>query len=214
MRSLPAAPAPATASPATDMRPSCTVSLDRSLRIVAANDETFRVFRDAVPGDLCGTSFCDLLDPSVRALARAGLERLFDGQNARMRRTPVTLLGRGADVRGHLTATAVVRTAGHVDGVVAVLDPEGGGRSASPTGPSRQLTDMDAKILQGVASGASTVQLAANLFLSRGGVEYHVTSLLRRFKVKNRPALISKAYAQGLFEIGAWPPHVLPDHVQ
>lgn len=73
---------------------------------------------------------------------------------------------------------------------------------------------MDAKILEGVASGASTVQLASTLFLSRGGVEYHVTSLLRRMKVKNRPALISKAYALGMFEMGSWPPQVVADHVK
>lgn len=73
---------------------------------------------------------------------------------------------------------------------------------------------MDAKILEGVASGASTVQLASTLYLSRGGVEYHVTALLRKMRVKNRPALISKAYSMGFFELGSWPPQVVPDHVK
>jgi DNA-binding CsgD family transcriptional regulator len=76
------------------------------------------------------------------------------------------------------------------------------------------LTKMDARVLEGVAAGISTVQLALMLHLSRGGVEYHVTMLLRRLKVSNRPALVSKAYSMGIFRVGSWPPRVLPDFVQ
>jgi DNA-binding NarL/FixJ family response regulator len=73
---------------------------------------------------------------------------------------------------------------------------------------------MDARILEGVAAGISTVQLAAMLYLSRGGVEYHVSTLLRKLKVANRPALVSKAYSMGMFGVGCWPPKVLPDYIQ
>jgi len=41
-----------------------------------------------------------------------------------------------------------------------------------------------------------------------------VTALLRKMRVKNRPALISKAYSMGFFELGSWPPQVVPDHVK
>jgi DNA-binding CsgD family transcriptional regulator len=72
---------------------------------------------------------------------------------------------------------------------------------------------MDARILEGVATGVSTVKLASMLYLSRGGIEYHVNILMRRLKVKNRPALVSKAYSAGLLYQG-WPPRVHPDHMK
>jgi DNA-binding NarL/FixJ family response regulator len=64
-----------------------------------------------------------------------------------------------------------------------------------------------------VAAGVSTVRLASNLYLSRGGIEYHVDVLLRKLKVNNRPALVSKAYSMGLLRQG-WPPRVNPDYLK
>lgn len=192
---------------------SCMVSLDRSLRIVAANQEMFRRFRQQLHEDLCGSAFCDLLDPSVRTAVHGRLQRLLDGQQSRSKDTTVTLQSPEGQLQGELTATPFARGAGRIEGVIAVLAPHAE-RGAQVPRPRRILSDMDAKILEGVASGASTVQLASTLFLSRGGVEYHVTSLLRRMKVKNRPALISKAYALGMFEMGSWPPQVVADHVK
>jgi DNA-binding CsgD family transcriptional regulator len=88
-------------------------------------------------------------------------------------------------------------------------------------GPSIQLisaknllTPIDAKVLEGVAAGISTIQLATLLFLSRGGVEYHVATLMRKFKVTNRPALVSKCYSTGVFVLGSWPPRVLPEYTK
>ncbi|WP_374754056.1 LuxR C-terminal-related transcriptional regulator, partial [Streptomyces sp. SM12] len=45
-----------------------------------------------------------------------------------------------------------------------------------------------------MASGLSTVQLASRLHLSRQGVEYRVSSLLRRLRAPNRVALVARAY--------------------
>jgi hypothetical protein len=45
-------------------------------------------------------------------------------------------------------------------------------------------------------------------------VEYHVTTLLRRLKVTNRPALVSKGYSMGILGIGQWPPRVIPDYIK
>ena len=79
--------------------------------------------------------------------------------------------------------------------------------------PQRMVTSMDARILEGIAIGTSTVHLASKLYLSRQGIDYHVGRMLRRFKVPNRAALISKACAMGIFGVGFWPPKVLPEFV-
>jgi DNA-binding NarL/FixJ family response regulator len=71
---------------------------------------------------------------------------------------------------------------------------------------------MDARILEGVAAGIPTAKLASILYLSRGGIEYHVNVLLRSLKVNNRPALVSKAYSMGLLRPG-WPPRIHPDYM-
>jgi DNA-binding NarL/FixJ family response regulator len=72
----------------------------------------------------------------------------------------------------------------------------------------KPLTDLDARILEGIANGESNVQLASRLHLSRQGIEYRVTALLRRLKAPNRTALVARAYASGLFGMGSWPPRV------
>ncbi|WP_386021527.1 LuxR C-terminal-related transcriptional regulator [Streptomyces sp. YIM B13518] len=76
------------------------------------------------------------------------------------------------------------------------------------------LSALDAQVLEGVASGASTVQLASRLYLSRQGIEYRVGQMLRRFEAPNRPALVARAHALGMFAAGQWPPRVLPERVR
>ena len=79
---------------------------------------------------------------------------------------------------------------------------------------SRQtLSGLDARILEGVAGGLSTVQLSARVYLSRQGVDYHISALLRRFRVSNRAALASRAYSMGILSSGSWPPRVVPECV-
>jgi DNA-binding NarL/FixJ family response regulator len=75
------------------------------------------------------------------------------------------------------------------------------------------LTYMDARILEGVAMGMTTAQLAAELYLSHQGIAYHIGTMMRKFEVPNRTALASKAFSAGIFRIGHWPPRVLPDYI-
>ena len=115
---------------------------------------------------------------------------------------------------GELTAFAVRGDGGGIDSLMALIYPEdrsGNGRPAA----SRKLllTELDVRILEGVAAGVSTVKLASMLYLSRGGVEYHVDVLMRKLKVNNRPALVSKAYFMGVLCPG-WPPRVHPDYLK
>ncbi|GAA3464775.1 helix-turn-helix transcriptional regulator [Saccharothrix longispora] len=192
----------------------CVAHLNRSLRILEANADFYRQFGRG-PAELSDREFCDLLHPSVRERLGQQLSRLADGQRPRFADRVVALRPGDSALSGELTGFAVHGEAGRVDSVMVLVRPE-----KSPddghlvSGKAKLLTAMDARILEGVAAGVSTVQLAATLYLSRGGVEYHVSTLLRKLKVKNRPALVSKAYSMGIFGVGSWPPRVLPEYVK
>lgn len=88
------------------------------------------------------------------------------------------------------------------------------GEVPEPSGDVPVLDALDAQVLEGVAGGESTVQLAARLYLSRQGIEYRVGQMLRRFDAPNRPALVARAHALGMFAAGQGPPRVLPKHVR
>jgi DNA-binding NarL/FixJ family response regulator len=74
--------------------------------------------------------------------------------------------------------------------------------------PTEPLSPIDARILEGIAAGLTTAHLAAQLYLSRQGIDYHITGLLRRFTVPNRTALVCRAFADGLFRPAGWPPRI------
>ncbi|HEV2371108.1 MAG TPA: LuxR C-terminal-related transcriptional regulator [Streptosporangiaceae bacterium] len=82
-------------------------------------------------------------------------------------------------------------------------------------GRARQkLSELEATILQSLATGVPSAHLAKELHLSRQGVDYHISHLLRRSRVPNRPALVARAYATGFFTMAAWPPQVTTDRVR
>jgi DNA-binding CsgD family transcriptional regulator len=70
------------------------------------------------------------------------------------------------------------------------------------------LSDLDSKIIECIAAGERTTNIATKLYLSRQGVEYHVSKLLQHLRVPNRPALIAKAYCMGILTPDSWPPEV------
>ncbi|QMU70741.1 LuxR C-terminal-related transcriptional regulator [Streptacidiphilus sp. P02-A3a] len=119
-------------------------------------------------------------------------------------------------------ATSARRTPAPEDGCAAAEPARrrparrGGREAGSAEVPPCQerLTALGACILEGVASGASTAELAAALYLSRQGVEYHIGLMLRQFKVPNRAALVSRAHSLGVLSVGSWPPRVMADFVE
>ncbi|MEV0281356.1 LuxR C-terminal-related transcriptional regulator [Streptomyces sp. NPDC050610] len=80
--------------------------------------------------------------------------------------------------------------------------------SGTPPPDTERLTALDACILEGIAVGTSTVELAASLYLSRKGVEYRIGLMLRQFQAPNRVALVSRAHSIGMLTVGTWPPRV------
>ena len=192
----------------------CMANLDLELRVLDANQSFSRQFGRAVR-EIRGQSFCELLHPSVRDRLRLALHRLAEGQNTRFAERMVAPGRDGSTFVGELTGIAVRGATGRVDTIMVLVRPGGAERVPQLAGHERKiLSPLDARILEGVAAGESTVRLAAKLFLSRGGVEYHVTTLLRKLKVTNRPALVSKGYYMGILETGQWPPRVRPEYVR
>ncbi|BBA97123.1 putative LuxR family transcriptional regulator [Actinacidiphila reveromycinica] len=184
--------------------------LDTGFRLVEVNTEFSGQF-GCRPAELGGRSFVELLHADARTLVSRQFSRLLADQGSRFTEPAVAFRQKDSTVfSGELTGFTVGGDGGEADGLMALVCPEGGTRLCpSPMTHRLVLTDIEARILEGVALGMSTVNLASMLYLSRGGIGYHVDTLMRKLKVKNRPAVVSKAYSIGLIRPG-WPPRVYP----
>ncbi|WP_234334497.1 helix-turn-helix transcriptional regulator [Streptomyces sp. NRRL B-1347] len=192
----------------------CMASLDAELNIEAANSDFFRhVARPSQ--EVCGQSIYDVLHPSARNVLPKHFSHLSDGHGGRFVEKVVAKRGDDRVFSAEITGIAIQGEGDAFSGVVVLMTPDDDLPEAAPAAKSTPLlTPLDARILEGVATGASTIQLASRLYLSRQGVEYHVGLMLRRFKAPNRATLVSRAYAMGVFTVGSWPPRVLPDFVK
>lgn len=196
----------------------CTAQLDLQLRVVGGNAGFAEAFGLEV-GTLPGCEIIDLVHSSVREKLWWQLQSLALGERSRFNdRVVAAFESRTSNLE--ITGISVMNDAVRVESLIILVQPEGieteeiEGIPAHPAKVRKPLTKMDAGVLAGVASGMSTVKLASNLFLSRGGVEYHVNALMKRLKAGNRSELVSKAYAAGLFSIGMWPPRVVAEFVE
>ncbi|MEU8541462.1 PAS domain-containing protein [Streptomyces sp. NPDC048717] len=163
------------------------------------------------PGQIYGRALSDLLQAGTPARLRHRFTELSEGRAGWFTERVTGRHATGRVFAADLTAIAVTGPAGTA-GLVLLLRPLGEADVPGPRGLT--LSALDARVLEGVAAGASTVQLAGRLYLSRQGVEYRVGLLLRRFDAPNRPALVARAHTYGLFVPGQWPPQVLPDLVE
>jgi DNA-binding CsgD family transcriptional regulator len=189
--------------------------LDRALTIRQANDAFFWQFGRSST-DLCGRTFSDLVHPSVQQPLLRQFSGLIEGRRDRFA-TDVIAVG-PHDETFTVPLTAVMVRGGLPDeSSILVMMPDGrpeSGGSEVVAGQKKLLSEIDAKILEGIAAGVSTVPLAARLYLSRQGVEYHVTCLLRKLRVPNRAALVSRAYSMGVLKVGVWPPKVVESFIK
>ncbi|WP_282613655.1 PAS domain-containing protein [Streptomyces sp. XM4193] len=212
----------ATASSATaatdgfDRHDAYVACLDPSLTIQQVNQEFDRRFGRPA-SDLCGTRFCDLVHPSVQQPLMQQFARMLEGKRHRFA-TEVIAVGSEADA-SMLPLSAMAVRGGHTPDVAAILvvmsaAGEKTEEVAAVAPRKRILSEIDARILEGIAAGVSTIPLASRLYLSRQGVEYHVTGLLRALKVPNRAALVSRAYSMGVLKVGTWPPKVVEDFIK
>ncbi|WP_435852432.1 LuxR C-terminal-related transcriptional regulator [Streptomyces sparsogenes] len=187
--------------------------LDANLRVQQANQEFFRQFGGS-SAEVCGRDFSELAHPSLRQPLRRQLLRLVDGSRRRFATHLVAVSAEGTAFTSALTAVAVRGESARVVSVLVVMRSADGVEDPDVVTPHKKmLSEIEASILEGIASGLSTIPLASRLYLSRQGVEYHVTRLLRKLGVPNRAALVSRAYSLGVLEVGSWPPKVVRDFV-
>lgn len=192
----------------------CMAHVDLGLRVVKANRYFSQRFGPA-DTDVQGHGFDEFVEPSERTRLRRHFTRLAQGGTQRFSEHVTAVGAGGGTFTGELVGIGVRRNAGPVIGMMVLVRPDRTERDPHQSrGRDKLLSPVDARLLEGVAAGESTAQLAERLFLSRDGVEYHVTTLLRKLKVANRPALVSKCYSQGILVIGQWPPQVLPEYVK
>jgi PAS domain S-box-containing protein len=190
------------------------VVVDPALRIRDNNQALFEQSGSRHPS-LLGTPVCDLLHPSVRPVLLRQLERLVQLRDRIFVEHLTALWEADSRASGTVVGVANRGPGRQVESILLMVNSEEStDERRTLISPTKLLTKVNAQILEGVAAGAPTVQLASRLYLSRQGVEYHVSHMLRQFKVPNRAALVSKSYAMGLFKIGSWPPRVLTDYIR
>nr|CRI73803.1 LuxR family transcriptional regulator [Streptomyces conglobatus] len=179
--------------------------------IVRQADECFPRHLGGPSAEVCGRHFLHLVHPAVRTRLARRLTRLMNGTVHRFTERIPHAQRSGTEPTVVLTAHAV---RGGPLGVTAILIAQGwvatgAAEATDAASPGRDhLTPVDARILEGLAAGQSTLNLASRLHFSRQNIDYRVTGLLRRFEVPNRTALVSRAFSTGLLDTGTWPPQV------
>lgn len=198
----------------------CIAILNTGLRIVEMNSDFSWRFGDS-PSVLRGRHFPELLHPADVLQLEAQLSQVVEGSRARITERATAVRANGSPMPVELTLIGVQEEgAVRVGEIIALVSPTCGspattagdarGTEDEETNKAVVLTAAEAGILEQLATGISTQSLAVRLYLSRQGVEYHIRSLLRKLKVPNRTALVSRAYALGILPTGSWPPRVPP----
>lgn len=192
----------------------CMVVLDQALAIQEANDDFAREvgWASAV---LWGSPLLHVVHPSTRTHLSGRLARLAEGKGRRVVERVVIARPGDEFAPALLSATTAAPDEYGARRILVVVRFDGSDDAELLSPGHRQvLSQLDAKILENVAAGVSSVQMASRLYLSRQGVEYHVSAMLRKLKAPNRAALVSRAYAMGVLAVGVWPPRVQPEYVK
>ncbi|WP_329223480.1 LuxR C-terminal-related transcriptional regulator [Streptomyces sp. NBC_01485] len=187
------------------------VHVDDECRVTVADD----VFRENF-GHTCdtalGASFPQFFHEAGRACLRDRFAQLLRGRPLAFS-VPLTMVdGKGETVDCLVTCASLVSAVHlqctHCTAAAVVFRDAVNGNPRMPLPAPVALTEIPAHILEGLASGLSTQQLASRLGLSSRGVEYHISNMLRTLKAPNRSALVARAYTLGILSPEHWPPRV------
>lgn len=86
-------------------------------------------------------------------------------------------------------------------------------RSVELVRPVRRITAAELRVLQFVALGLTSREIAESLWVSRQAVTYHIGNLLMKLRAETRAGLVARAYALGILCPGTWPPAVNPGYL-
>jgi hypothetical protein len=144
-----------------------TAHVSPEISITAAEPDFAHQF-GRTPAETCGRSLYELLHPSSPVILDRHFKRLSEGRCNRFAERVIGRGDAGLAFSGELTGIAVKDTAGELAGIVVLLRPDEDTRAPGADDEQvrareRMLSKLDAQVLEGVASGASTVQLAARL---------------------------------------------------
>ncbi|MGW2888699.1 LuxR C-terminal-related transcriptional regulator [Streptomyces griseoruber] len=192
------------------------VHLDAELRVVEANDAFCEQLR-LIPAEVRGVPLSRFFHPTAGASLQEHFSQLVAGRHGDFS-VPVTLVdGNLRDVDCLVTGIAL-NSVLHVYCTecvaVALIVPD---TVHSPpltlAAAPAALAEVPGRVLEGVAAGLSTQQLASRLGLSSHGVEYHISAMLKKLKAPNRSALVARAYALDILVPHCWPPRVKPQYM-
>ena len=162
--------------------------LDDSGRIRWLNDAAKELTGDAV-----GQFFTSLVAPDAVSRARATFEQNIRGD--RHGDYSLDIVVEGETKRLEISSVPIGERH-HAIGMFGLARPVTGVR-ASPKIDDR-LTPRQQEILQRLAEGQSTDEIAESLVLSRETVRNHIRHILRRLGVRSRLAAIAEARRDGL----------------
>jgi PAS domain S-box-containing protein len=146
-------------------------------------------------GDIRGRPFTAVVAPhDVSRLRRQFARKLAEGSASEFEATLITR--RGGLASCGLSSTALHRD-GMVVGVFGVMTRSPTVERPLPVAPNR-LTPRQYEVLQLVAAGATTDEIAELLRLSRETVRNHVRAVLRRLEAKNRLEAVAIARRDAL----------------
>ena len=195
--------------------PTCMAELDAGLTVRSASAEFYRQFARS-SAQTCGRMIYDLLHPSARNILPRQFAALAEGRGSQFVERLVARRGEDRVFSAQLAVIPVRGMDDRLSGFLLLITPDESLDSdrVLPFRAKPLLTALDACILEGIATGASTHQLAARVYLSRQGVEYHVGLMLRQLNAPNRAALVSRAYSMGILTMGVWPPRAAPEFIK
>ena len=77
-----------------------------------------------------------------------------------------------------------------------------------PTAPAttpawaKRLSNREVEVLQCIAAGLSTTEIAQSLFISVATVKCHIARLIQKVEVRDRLQLVVVAYRSGFIQLG------------
>ncbi len=193
----------------------CMARLDWNLHVLRANEYFRRQFSTCRGDDLYGHSVYEFLHAKVHSRLRFQFGHLAEGRRTWFAERVVAVRPGVSVFESELTCVVGANKFADEPGMTVLLKTEPAQQIGEhEVAREKTLAELSARVLEHVAAGESNAEIATKLRLSRQGVEYHIGSMLRRFDVPNRAALVSRAFTAGLLAGESWPPKVLVDFVR